>query len=645
MELRAALAALDDDALDGLAARFGVVLDDKKRLGRAEQLARGLAHLPQKLRMERMPDELLESVRLLSSAPRGLARSSLPRGVLAHVGQGLVYAEPGASGRLFIPDAYRLQLPASPSDSPRAARLLLPGLPDDPRRELAHHHHKRVPPWPWPLLLEPVLAHLEDPGWVRDELAALSEADARFLHAVDALGGEVTAEEVLELSREPVRISHGSAVQVPRRSPVYALARRGLLLARHEGWVVPDEVERVIGRERRARAGRERQRLLMARHEHDLEPARGQLGRPPGAAAVALVAALASLDELPSRGRAASRSAVRRAAQLLHIEADHAELLACLARADGLLFASTTVRSVGERLIAVYRRGGAWDEAAREPDMFRPGHPATARATALVRDALCDALLVLPAREFARVADVEAVACSDRRALSAQRALSVAGRAGQLVHDQVLGVVRALWRSLRLLGVIDEGMVEAGEVVRLSSFARASFEGSPRELGPAVEAPAPDVEAGAPHVYTFGASSDVAAVVEAAHAADVFFDGERVGLVFSEARIARAAERDPGLAGLRAALGALFGEVPASLVALMEAGLTRLPLCGYTEASGFVAIDDPELLRAVYDDPHGRALWAASPLRDGLLVRVGVSPSQLEAALARHGVRFHARTR
>lgn len=643
MELRAALAALDDASLDGLAARFGVALDDKKRLGRAEQLARGLAHLPQKLRPERMPDELVESVRLLASASRGIAATSLPRALLGHVGQGLVYAHPDQPGRLFIPDAFRLQLPASPSDSPRAARLLLPGLPEDPRRELAYHHHKRVPPWPWPLLLEPVLVHLEDPAWVRDELAALGEAEARFLQAVDALGGEVNAEEVLELSREPVRISHGNAIQVPRRSPVYALARRGLLLTRHEGWVVPDEVERVVGRERRARAGRERQRLLMARHEHDLAPARGQLGRPPGAAAVALVAALASLDELPTRGRAASRSAVRRAAQQLHLEPDHAELLACLARADGLLFASTTVRSVGERLIAAYRRGGAWDEAAREPDMFRPGHPATVRATALVRDALCDALLVMPPREFARIADVEAVACSDRRALSAQRALSVAGRAGQLVHDQVLSVVRALWRSFRALGLVDEGTVEAGDVVRLSAFARAALEASAGDAGAEVEAPAPEAEQSAPHVYTFGERSDVAALVEAAHAASVFFDGERVGLSFSAARLAHAAERDPELAGLRAALGALFAEVPPSLGALIEAGLSQLPLCGFTEAGGFVAIDDPVLARALYDDPRARVLWAAPPLEEGLLVKSGVTSAQLEGALARHGVRFHAR--
>ena len=110
----------------------------------------------------------------------------------------------------------------------------------------------------------------------------MGEAERALLWAIDALGGEVTGEEVLELEREPVRIAHGGTVQVPRRSAIFGLARRGLVLTRAEGWVVPDEVERVVGRERRTRAGIERQRLLMSRHVHELTPARASWPSRPG---------------------------------------------------------------------------------------------------------------------------------------------------------------------------------------------------------------------------------------------------------------------------------------------------------------------------------------------------------------------------
>jgi len=189
---------------------------------------------------------------------------------------------------------------------------------------------------------------------------------------------------------------------------------------------------------------------------------------------------------------------------------------------------------------------------------------------------------------------------------------------------------------------VDEGTVEAGAVVRLSGFARAALESQAREAGARVEAPAVDAERLAPGRYTFGPQSDVAAIVEAARAGEVFSDGERVGLALRPELISRAAERDPGLLGLRVAFGALLGAIPDELDALLEAGLARLPVCGFTAAAGFVAIEDPGLRRALYEDATAKLFWAGPPLADGLLVRAGVTMGALEAVLSRHGVRFHA---
>jgi hypothetical protein len=645
MRLIDVLGALDANALESLARRFKLPVDVRKRLDLAEQVARGLSAIPRKLRVEQGDDALHEAVRLLLAAPQGLPIRSLPRGTEAHAGHGLLFRDPAHPQRMVIPAAFRVLFAATPSDNPRAARVLLGSMPDDPRRELCLHHLKRLAPLPWPMLLETPLLHLEDQAWVRAELNTLSATERQFLAAVDALGGEVNAEEVLELSREPMRLSVASGVQVPRRSPVFALARRGLVITRHDGWVVPDEVERVIGRERRARSYSERQRLLMSRHIHDLTPLRGQIATAAGPAAVAAIAKLASDGQLPSRGRAISRLAVRRAAQELHLDPDRAELLTCLARADGLIFASTTVRSVGPRLIEAYMRGGAWDEAAREPDVFRPGHPTTTRATAIIREAVLDALLLLPPREFARMADIEAVACTDRRALSAQRALSVAGRAGQVVHDQVLDVVRALLgRSFRWLGMLDEGVTDDGTVVRLSALARSLYDPGRSGSADEEERPVWDVEARDARTLSVGPLADVAGLVEAARAAEVFFDGDRISLRFEAERLRHAAERDPELLGLRAALGALMPTIPVALLQTLDAASAELPVCDFISAAGFVAIGDTALCKAIHASPESGHLWAGPPLSDGLLVRPGSSQRQVEQALARHGVRFRGPT-
>ena len=73
--------------------------------------------------------------------------SSLPRDSVEWLlEQGFVFRDPARPERLAIPDAFRLQLPASPSDGPRSARIMLQSVPEEARRELCHHHLKRLPP-------------------------------------------------------------------------------------------------------------------------------------------------------------------------------------------------------------------------------------------------------------------------------------------------------------------------------------------------------------------------------------------------------------------------------------------------------------------------------------------------------------------
>jgi hypothetical protein len=643
MKILDAILSLDPARKAELSARWHIATDPRKRISEDEQIARGLVLLPRWLDHRRLSEDAREVLRLLAAAPRGLPVHGLDEGLHALIHDGFVYRDPQRPTRCVLPSAFRLQLPASPSDSPRAVRLLFSSVPEEARRELCVHHLKRLPPWPWPMLLETPLERLEDPAWIKGELATLGDAERALLFAVDALGGEVSAAEVLELEREPARITQGSGVVVPRRSAIYVLARRGLVLAQPEGWLIPDEVERVVGSQRRARAAIDRQRLLMNRHLYDLTPARAELADSAGANAVALLAALSAAGHVPRDSRGVSRGAVRRAALDLHLDPDRAEFLVCLARSAGLWHDALPLHATSERLMRAWRRGGAWDEAAREPDLFRPGHAATAKATSLVREALLEVLLLMPEGEFALVSDVEAAAASDRRALSAQRALSRAAKSGQETIGDVPSVIKVLVeRSLPWLGMIERGLVEQGSVARISRSARLALEVHTGEEARS-KPPALRAEWAAPLRLICKAGADVAAIVEAGTYATVWLDHTDIGLAFDDDTLARGADHDPDLAGLRTALAVLETEIPSELEAAMGRATSHRPQLTLITSSAFVALDDAAVRDALFRDPEARGFWAAKPLEEGLLVAEGVDLSRVEELLIKRGLRLPQR--
>jgi len=648
MKLLELILSLAPDRVEELAARWHIAIDRKKRLTVAEQVARGLVLVPRWLEQAKLSDGAREALRLLAAAPRGLALRSLPEDVHALLEQGFVYLDPQRVSRVLLPSAFRLQLPGSPSDSPRSARLLLESVPEEARRELCQFHLQRLPPLPWPMLLEPVLERLEDTAWVKLELAKLADSERALLSAIDMAGGEVSAEEVLELSREPVRIAHGGTVQVPRRSAIFSLARRGFVLARQEGWLIPDEIERVVGRERRARAGVERQRLLMSRHLLELTPARAEHAVAPGMLTVALLAELSSTDQLRLEGRGVSKVAVRRAAGQLAIAPERAELLVCLARAEGLLYATAPLETVSERVWNAWRRGGAWDEAAREPDMFRPGHPMTAKATLLVREALLDTLALLPPTQFALASDVLATAASDRRAPAAQRALSLAARSGHDVLPTVAELSRALLeRSLPFLGLIDVGQIAEGSVLRLSLAARAWLDanqsGSAQNGESSERSPEQAASFRDERTLVCGARCSIASVLEAAHYGRSWLDEAGVAVELTAESLSRGADHDPDLAGLRAALASLVRELPLALQEALRVATAQRPLFHMARIGGFLEIDDTALKQALYGDSEGPTVFASPPLAEGMLVRSGIAESRVQALLMRHGARLFTR--
>src|SRR5262249_55834539 len=151
------------------------------------------------------PDDVRAAVRLLAASPAGLPQKDLGGAVLPLVDAALVFPVPGAPGRLALPTEYRVQLPATASDDPRSARILVAGLDDEMLHLAAGHYLGRMPQLPRAMVLAEILERLDHAAPVEEELGKCTPRERSLLAAVEARGGDVTTPELLDLSREPVR--------------------------------------------------------------------------------------------------------------------------------------------------------------------------------------------------------------------------------------------------------------------------------------------------------------------------------------------------------------------------------------------------------------------------------------------------------
>src|SRR5690348_8379175 len=102
MKLLDVMVASDEARLEELAARWHVVLDPKKRLTAAEQVARGVVMVPRWLDGSRLSEGTREALRLLAASPRGVAYDSLPREVDALLEEGFAFRDPARPERVVI---------------------------------------------------------------------------------------------------------------------------------------------------------------------------------------------------------------------------------------------------------------------------------------------------------------------------------------------------------------------------------------------------------------------------------------------------------------------------------------------------------------------------------------------------------------
>jgi hypothetical protein len=432
MRLVDALRALDAKSFERLCRRRGLSLDASKRLSGPEQAARQLADHVRRVHLDELPEPAQKAAWLLASSPEGAPRLELGGGVLPLMERDLAFPVPGAPERVALPADFRVQLPPGPGEDRACARALLAVQDEEVWTLLGTAQLGRRPVGPAPLWMGGVLETLESPAGIDGLLAGLSPKQRRFLEAIEARGGQLETDELLELERSPIRVALEGGTALPTRSASYHLHVRGLLLPRTRGlWTVPTEVAAHVGAARRAVEQAERRRLLArVTEDEDLSPPRAALAEDPGPAAVALLAALRQRAALPADGRGVRRSDLKAAAAVAGVPLSTAELLVALARAGGARLEHVALAEVAPVLLTTWRGTGTWDEARRDPDVHRAGEALAqlATPTRALRDVLLDLLEAMPTDRFAPVDEVARACTRDLRASGAQRLLERAGR-------------------------------------------------------------------------------------------------------------------------------------------------------------------------------------------------------------------------
>lgn len=643
MRLVDALAPLDAKRFEQLCRRNGVRIDVRRRLSSVEQAARQLADRPELLDLAQLPAPVRNAAHFLATHATGATRRELGGGVLPLLEQDLVFAVPGAPERVAMPSEYRVQLPPHPGEDRTCARALLSTQPEEVRIQLGVQLLGRRPVGPSALWLGSVLERLESAELLEVLLDELSPKQRRLLEAVEARGGQLETDELLELERSAVRVRMAGGATLPTRSASHALFVRGLLLPLVRGlWTVPTEVAARVGASRRA-AERARRRDLLARvtEDEDLSPARAELGDDPGPATVALLAGLAARGAMPSGTRGVRRSVLASVAREVGVDRAAAEMWIALARGAGARLEYAELREVGSLLFRTWRDGGIWDEARREPDAHRTSEEVarTPTPTRSLREALLELLDAVPPERFAPVDEVCRAAARDLRSVGAERLLerAVSRHRASFEQDSVSVVRRMACESLWALGAADRGRVAGREVIRLSVRARRWLAGECRDGAEASRW----VGNGRLNV---GASARIVDVLAAARGAHAIATEGGLSLRVEADTMARVLERRVEVSELRGWFETLAAPLDPTAERALNAAERRRARVRAVPVSALLRIEDHELMDRVASDPELREMILAQRLETGLLIRAGVPRSRLARALSRLGLQleFHA---
>ncbi|HEU4404238.1 MAG TPA: hypothetical protein VFS43_02955 [Polyangiaceae bacterium] len=611
------LRAVPPAELQSLVARLGVPLDPQKRLDVPAQVARKLVSLPELRDPSLLPHLSVELLHRVAEARGSLVTTALPPAIEPLAARGIVFARKldAQSIELLLPIAYLLQLRPWEGEDPRGVRALLAVASFETCSAVASHYLGRPATPPLALALEAAWEALSDPARLAEELGRLAPAERRLLEAIEREGGEVETEELLDLEREPMRLRGAMGATPSRRGAGFALERRGFLVPVHPNrHVIPTEVAALVGAAHNTERAERREQVRASLFNDDYHPRRARFAEDPAPLALALAVQMREIPGEVRPGIGTPRSLVMRLGQRFGRDAERVNLLSALSRAAGLWDASAlsvgsppgswAVGALTESFFKLWRRGGVWDEARQDPELFRVQVEArdlspTGALREMVLDALCD---LGEGRWVPWRALADYVRDDGRTAGVARLLRRWAERSGAQAPTPLDVVRRIVFETLPSLGVLDlgdpdapggEAEGEAGPALRLTSRGRALVAG---KAPPADPRPSEFVD---DQLLAVGASAQVASVLSLAPFVEVGEVSDRMHLHVTAQTLSRAVAAGLDVELVRGRLAGL-APLPASLDALLSQAGAVLARVAYVPTGGFLWVDDPnvrELLR------------------------------------------------
>jgi len=640
------LRALPERELNALIERMGIRVDGKKRIDTPAQVARALVRLPDVREPGRLPAASAELLRRIAEANGSLVVHALPGGLEVLVRRGVVFAKMvDEAVELCLPTAFLVQMKSWEGEDPRSLRALLAEAPFETASAIASHYLGRPSTPPIALSLEPAWEVLGDPIRLREEVERISHQERRLLDQIEQIGGEVDTQELMDLEREPMRVRGAYGVAAGRRGAAFSLEKRGFLFPLHPNrYVIPREVAATIGAERRREREERREEIRSHVVEEDYLPRRARFSNDPAPLAVAMVMALKASDTTVKPGVGTPRSLLSRLAQRFGQDQEPTALVAALSRALGLwesdaVSAATPPGSfklweLSAELFDAWRRGGAWDEARKEPEMLRvqPEHRDPS-PVGVLREMVIDALTDLGEGQWVPYEALADYVKADPRMGGLKRLFRRwAKRVGVRTPQPMRVAQRILLESLPTMGVVDVGGADVrsasnGELASLAL--RFTSRGRRLVAGDAQGARGQgDSEFIETRELSIGSDARVADVLALLGFTELGAVDNGLHVMLPQSAISNGLSSGIQADEMRQRLS-VFAELPDDLDTALEQAGTVLGRATFSIAGGFLWIEDDEIRGMLASSSGTRDLFIDPSPPGGLLVGATVDTDKL----------------
>ena len=639
------LRALPESELASLVKRMGIRIDPAKRIDAASQAARALVGLPDVRDPSRLPALSRELLHRVAEAGGILLVPSLPAGLEPLIARGVLFGRKVDRGiELVLPTAYVVQLRSWESEDPRSLRALLAQAPFETVSAVASHYLGRPATPPIALSLEQAWELLSQPERLVDEIERLAPVERRLLESIESVGGEVDTQELLDLEREPMRLRGATGVTASRRGAGFALERRAFLIPIHPNrHVIPSEVAQIVGADRQQVRESRRAQIRSFVLEEDHAPRRARFAADPSVLAMALAFAARDPGTEVRTGVGTPRSLLMRQAQRFGRDLEATALITALSRAIGLWDVSAAspasppgsleLHELTRLLFTTWRRGGAWDEARADHEVYRvASENRDSSPIGALREMVLEALQDLGEGRWVPWQAIQGYLAEDARIAGIERLLRRWAERSSVEAPEVLEVARRIaLESLPVLGIIDLGgagddiaaIARSPDVtLRLTPRGRALLAGSAPTYD---SSPSRFVDTQALRVSH---TTKIAHVLGLATFAEVGRVAEQLDLLLTPPSLARALSAGLESDCLRTRIEAI-APLPDGISRMLVQASVVIGKATFALAGGFLWIEDVEIRELLRTRRPASELFVDPSPPAGLLIAPDVDVDKL----------------